>query len=120
MISIRRVYDPPIRGEGRRFLVDRLWPRGIRKEQLGRHRWVPEVAPSPELRLWFGHNPARWRQFQQRYLGELRESTDATAPLLAAARKGPVVLLFAATDRVHNNAVVLRGHLERRLAQPRP
>lgn len=118
MISLRRVYDPPVQGEGQRFLVDRLWPRGIAKGQVGRHRWMPEVAPSPELRAWFGHDPARWKTFRRRYLEELKAHPEVVAPLVRAARKHSIVLLFAATDRVHSNAVVLREYVRRRTRSP--
>lgn len=118
MISLRRVYDPPVRGEGQRFLVDRLWPRGVAKSQVGRHRWMPEVAPSPELRAWFGHDPARWKTFRGRYLKELKAHPEVVAPLIKAARKHSIVLLYAAADGAHSNAVVLRDYVRRRAHSP--
>ncbi|MHB1950707.1 MAG: DUF488 domain-containing protein [Acidiferrobacteraceae bacterium] len=111
MISLRRIYDPPIRGEGKRFVVDRLWPRGVAKERVGRHRWIPDAAPSTELRTWFGHDPARWGAFRRRYIEELKHRPEAVAPLVRAARRHAIVLLYAAADRVHNNAVVLREYV---------
>ncbi len=113
MISIRRIYDPPVRGEGQRFLVDRLWPRGVAKSRVGRHRWVPEVAPSRELRLWYGHDPTRWKTFRARYLKELKARPEAVAPLIRATRKHSIVLLYAAADGAHSNAAVLRDYLRR-------
>ena len=109
-IEVARVYDDEL-PEGRRFLVDRIWPRGIGAEQLRLAGWPKDVAPSAELRRWFGHDPGRWEEFRRRYTGELREHPDAWRPLLDAARAGDVVLLFAAKDRERNNAVVLREHL---------
>lgn len=111
-IRIRRVYAwHPDDVEGQVFLVDRLWPRGIRKERLEGVRWLPDVAPSDELRKWFGHDPERWPEFQERYRAELRANPDAWQPLAGAARQGPITLLFAAKDEAHNNAVVVKKFL---------
>src|SRR5688572_33170425 len=115
MIEIKRAYDAPAPGDGSRFLVERLWPRGVRKKDLPLDGWLKEVAPSPELRRWFGHAPHRWFSFRRRYLGELRRHTDALSPLLEAARHGPVTLVYSARDTEHNAAVVLREHLRRLL-----
>ena len=109
-IELARVYDDPF-PEGRRFLVDRVWPRGVRKEQLGLEAWLKDAAPSTELRRWFGHDPARWEEFRRRYTAELAAHPDSWRPLLEAAQDGDVVLLFGAKDTEHNNAVVLRDHL---------
>ncbi len=106
-----RVYDREALAEGRRFLVERLWPRGIRKADLGLDDWLRDVAPSTELRRWFGHDPERWEEFCRRYAAELDASPEAWQQLLAAARAGPVVLLFSARDEEHNNAVALRDYL---------
>ena len=111
MIELKRAYDAAAPGDGRRFLVERLWPRGVRKAELPLDGWLKDVAPSPELRRWFGHQPRRWKSFQQRYLGELRRYPDALAPLLDAARHGPVTLVYGARDTERNAAVVLREHL---------
>ena len=111
MIELKRAYDAPAPGDGRRFLVERLWPRGVRKTELPLDGWLKDVAPSPELRRWFGHAPHRWSSFRRRYLGELRRHADALTPLLEAARHGPVTLVYSARDTEHNAAVVLREHL---------
>lgn len=112
-LHVKRVYDPPAPGDGCRFLVDRLWPRGISRERLKVDGWLKEVAPSVELRKWFGHDPSRWEDFRQRYLAELNQKPDAVwQPLLEALKAGPVTLLYAAADREHNNAVVLKAWLE--------
>jgi uncharacterized protein YeaO (DUF488 family) len=110
LIELARVYDDEI-PDGRRFLVDRIWPRGVRKEEIGLEGWVKDLAPSAELRRWFGHDPGRWAEFRRRYRAELEAHPDACRPLLEAARDADVVLLFAARDAEHNNAVVLREHL---------
>lgn len=113
---IKRVYDEPSPQDGFRFLVDRLWPRGIRKEKLPFTEWVKEVAPSPELRKWFGHEPGKWTEFRKRYRQELANNPAAWAPLLAAVQKGDVTLLFAARDMEINHATVLREFLEGKVA----
>jgi uncharacterized protein YeaO (DUF488 family) len=109
-IALARVYDDELPA-GRRFLVDRVWPRGVRKEALEPMTWLRDAAPSAELRRWFGHDPARWDEFRRRYADELDARPDAWRPLLEAARAGEVVLLFGARDAERNNAVVLRDHL---------
>ena len=109
-IEVARVYDGEL-PEGRRFLVDRVWPRGVRQQDLGLDGWLRDAAPSTALRRWFGHDPARWAEFQRRYTAELAAAPEHWRPLLDAARDGPVVLLFGARDVEHNNAVVLRDHL---------
>ena len=113
-IQTRRVYEPPAPDDGARLLVDRLWPRGVSKEKLLLTGWLKEVAPSDALRQWFNHDPARWAEFQQRYAAELEANPKAWEPILQAAREGRVTLLFAATDEQHNNAVALKGFLERK------
>ncbi len=115
MIQIKRVYEPAAKSDGDRFLVERLWPRGIRKEALAMKGWYKEAAPSTELRKWFSHDPAKWGEFQTRYRAELQAKPEAWAPLVEAARKGKVTLLFSSHDTEHNNAVVLKGWLERQL-----
>jgi uncharacterized protein YeaO (DUF488 family) len=110
-IRLARAYDDAL-PEGRRFLVDRVWPRGVRKEDLGHPTWLKEAAPSAELRRWFGHDPERWEEFRRRYTAELDARPEAWQPLLDAARAGDVVLLFGAKDTERNNAVVLRDHLQ--------
>lgn len=115
MINLRRVYEPPRPGEGARYLVERLWPRGLSKEALQLDGWLREVAPSDALRRWFAHDPARWDEFRRRYFEELDRRAEAWQPLLEAARRGPVTLLFSARDPEHNNAVALKQYLEARL-----
>jgi len=118
MIRVRRVYAPPEADDGLRFLVERLWPRGVAKAALRLDGWLPDVAPSTALRRWFGHDPARWEAFQERYWSELEARPDAWRPLLEAARGGGhVTLLYSARDTAHNSAVVLRRYLEHRLAR---
>lgn len=114
MIRVKRVYDPPDPDDGQRFLVERLWPRGVKKEALALDGWLREVAPSDGLRRWFGHDPAKWEEFRRRYFQELDARPEAVRPLLEAARRGNVTLLFSARDTAHNNAVVLRDYLERK------
>jgi uncharacterized protein YeaO (DUF488 family) len=111
MIKVKRVYEKPSRGDGARILVDRLWPRGIRKEALQLHSWLRDVAPSDALRRWFGHDPKKWKEFQRRYFAELGSKREAWEPILKAARRSDVTLLYSAHDTEHNNAVALRDYL---------
>jgi uncharacterized protein YeaO (DUF488 family) len=115
VIRLKRVYEPARPADGKRFLVERLWPRGIKKEALRLDAWLPEVAPTPALRKWFHHDPARWAEFQERYRAELDARPDTWAILLDAARKDTVTLLFSARDVEHNNAVALKLYLEAKL-----
>lgn len=112
MIRTRRVYEAPGSGEGQRFLVERLWPRGMKKEVLARDGWLKDVAPSAALRRWFAHEPAKWQEFQRRYEAELDARPEAWQPLLRAARRGRVTLLYSARDTEHNNALALQAYLE--------
>jgi len=116
MIRIKRAYDPPAKEDGARFLVDRLWPRGMKKEALPMAAWYREVAPSNELRHWFSHDPDKWKEFQRRYRTELAAHGTAWQPLLDAAKQGDITLLYSAHDTEHNNAVALKAYLEERLA----
>jgi len=109
-ITLRRAYDPPVAGEGLRFLVDRLWPRGLRKDALGIDHWYKEIAPSSELRRWFGHDPLRFAEFARRYRVELAGKPDLVDELRRAAAK-PIVLVYGAHDSEQNNAVILRDVL---------
>ena len=109
------MYEPPNAEDGARLLVDRLWPRGLKKEKLRLTGWLKEVAPRDALRHWFNHDPRRWEEFQRRYAAELEEHPRAWQPILQAARGGRVTLLFAAKDQEHNNAVALKAFLERKL-----
>ncbi|MBA4148401.1 MAG: DUF488 family protein [Verrucomicrobia bacterium] len=115
MIFVKRVYEPARKNDGSRFLVDYLWPSGVSKETLQVERWAKSVAPSSALRKWFGHDPARWEEFQQRYFAELDQKPEAWQPLMDAAREGDITLVFAASDTDHNNAVALRIYLIRHL-----
>lgn len=119
MIKVRRVYEGARSREGKRFLVDGLWPRGVRKEELEVEAWVKEVAPSGSLRKWFSHREDRWEGFLDRYFRELDEKPDSWRPLLEAARRGNVTLLFGAKDEEHNNAVALKRYLDRKLSRRR-
>lgn len=108
-IRVKRVYEAPSPEDGVRVLVDRLWPRGLSKEKAGVDLWLKEVAPSTELRKWFGHAPEKWDEFQQRYRQELRQHPEALARLLALLDQGRVTLLFGAKETHFNDAVALRA-----------
>lgn len=113
-IQTKRIYDDVEASDGTRILVDRLWPRGVSKEEAQLDEWMKAVAPSDELREWFDHDPGRWDEFRIRYHEELDE-TEAVQNLIELADSGTVTLLYAASDREHNNAVALRAYLEKRL-----
>jgi len=113
-IRLKRAYDPPSAEDGVRVLVDRLWPRGLRKTNAAIARWMKDIAPSTELRRWFGHDPERWPQFRRRYAEELREHAAELDELRELARHDPVTLVFGARDEIHNDAVVLRELLLRK------
>ena len=115
MVFIERAYASTKQNEGKRFLVDHLWPRGMKKENLKIESWLKEVAPSDALRKWFGHDPEKWKEFQKRYFAELKKKAEAWQPLLDAARKGDITLVFGARDTEHNNAVALKSFLEKKL-----
>src|ERR1043166_6277234 len=108
MIKLKRVYAPAEPGDGRRFLVDRVWPRGIRKEDAHVEAWLKDAAPSDELRKWFNHAPERWTEFRRRYRRELESRRDALSPLLGAAPQRDITLVYGARDEVHNQAIVLK------------
>lgn len=111
-IHIKRVYEAPLPADGTRILVDRLWPRGLTKERAKVDQWFKEIAPSAELREWFGHDPERWQEFQKRYQRELDANTAAVEELRSYCSDGPVTLVFGAKDEAHNNAVALKAYLE--------
>lgn len=115
MIRIKRAYEPASPADGRRVLVERLWPRGVSKNELRLDEWAKAVAPSPGLRRWFGHDPARWTEFRRRYFEELRENEAAWRPLLSAARRGRITFVYAARDVDHNGAIALKAFLDQRL-----
>jgi Uncharacterized conserved protein len=110
-ITTKRIYDTPD-DDGMRVLVDRLWPRGVSKEEAQLDAWIKEVGPSDELRTWYDHDPDRWMRFKERYVSELEEKDDAVERVLDVAKDGQLTLLYAATDRERNNAAVLRKYLE--------
>ena len=115
IVKAKRVYEAIQRSDGPRFLVERLWPRGVKKEKLKLDAWLKEVAPSDGLRRWFGHDPAKWGEFQRRYRAELDENPNAWKQLLDVARQGNVTLLYSTRDTEHNNAIVLKDYLAERL-----
>jgi uncharacterized protein YeaO (DUF488 family) len=112
-LAIKRVYDAPAKSDGYRVLVDRLWPRGVSKERAMLDLWLKEIAPSTELRKWFGHDAKRWSEFQRRYRAELRANREAVDKLRGLAERRRVTLLYGARDGHHNEAVVLRDYVLR-------
>ena len=118
-LLLKRVYAPADAGDGTRILIDRLWPRGISKQRAALDEWLKEIAPSTELRQWFGHEPARWPEFQRRYKAELRGHAMEIERLRGIAAKGVLTLVYGARDQEHNDAVVLRDVLHgHRNSQP--
>jgi uncharacterized protein YeaO (DUF488 family) len=107
-VRLKRVYEPPSPEDGVRVLVDRLWPRGLRKADAAVDRWMKDVAPSTELRQWFGHDPERWQEFRRRYARELQQHSTSIGELRELVRHDTVTLVFGARDEEHNDAVVLR------------
>lgn len=116
-IRLKRVYEPPAQEDGKRYLVDRLWPRGLNKASARLDGWLKEIAPTDALRRWFGHDPARWQEFQDRYFTELDAEPNVWGEILEQAARKTVTLLYSACDTEHNNAVALKLYLER---QPAP
>ena len=115
MIQIKRAYEHLSKDDGELFLVERLWPRGVKKENLRVEAWLKDVAPSTELREWFEHDPAKWDEFRRRYFRELDKHAAAWQPLLARAGRGRVTLVYSAHDTEHNNALALKEFLDRRI-----
>jgi uncharacterized protein YeaO (DUF488 family) len=113
-LKIKRVYEKPQKDDGVRVLVDRLWPRGISKEEAKIELWLKNVAPGAELRKWFGHDPEKWNEFKKRYFHELDQEKEAVETLRASAQKGMVTLLFGAKDEKHNNAQALMEYLTKK------
>src|SRR3954447_14975774 len=111
MIKLMRAYDLPHSDHGLRYLVERLWPRGIKKSELRVDGWLKDIAPTTELRKWFSHDPARWTEFQRRYFTELDNNPEAWEPILTAARHSTVILVYSSHDEVHNNAVAFKEYL---------
>ena len=114
MFKLKRAYNDPEASDGLRYLVDRIWPRGVKKDALKLDGWIKDVAPSSELRRWFGHDPQKWAEFRKRYFAELDKKPEAWRPLLDAGRKGTVTLVYSAQDSQHNNAVALAEYLRRK------
>jgi uncharacterized protein YeaO (DUF488 family) len=112
-IRLKRAYDPPSDDDGTRILVERLWPRGVSKDEAAIALWLKEVAPSAELRNWYGHDPDRWEEFRKHYRAELDRKGDLLDDLKQKIKSGPVTFVFAAKDEEHNSAVVLKEYLER-------
>jgi uncharacterized protein YeaO (DUF488 family) len=113
-IGIKRIYEPPAKGDGRRVLVDRVWPRGVSREAAALDLWLKDVAPSTQLRKWFGHDPSRFTAFRDRYRQELDQNPQPVAELAALAKLGDLVLLYSAHDELNNQAVVLAEYLRER------
>ncbi len=112
MVKIRRVYDPVSPDDGRKILVDRLWPRGVKKGDARIDEWLKDIAPSNELRKWFSHDPSKWLEFKGRYKEELKNKSELIDKLKREAKNGKITILFAARDIEHNNAVVLKEIIE--------
>lgn len=108
-VRLKRAYEPADAEDGTRVLVDRLWPRGVSKVDAALDQWMKEIAPSTELRKWFGHDPDRWEEFCRRYGAELHRNVELLSQLRSLARQGPVTLVYSAHDEVHNDAIVLRN-----------
>jgi uncharacterized protein YeaO (DUF488 family) len=111
-ISLKRAYEPPAKSDGKRILVDRMWPRGVTKKELRLDRWAKSLAPSAQLRNWFGHDPGKWDEFKQKYFRELNKQPRAIEELATECRHGPVTLVYGAKDTHHNQAVALKQYLE--------
>ena len=115
MIHLKRVYDKPGPRDGVRFLVERLWPRGLSKSDLQMDAWLKEAGPSGTLRKWFSHDPGKWAEFQRKYFAELNQHPETWEPISQAARRGAVTLLYSSHDTEHNNAAALKRYLERKI-----
>lgn len=110
-VKLKRAYEPPTADDGTRILIDRLWPRGVRKANAAIDEWMKDIAPSTVLRKWFGHDPDRWQEFRRRYRSEIHEHRDLLDRLRTLAQHGPITLVFSAHDEAHNDAVVLQDLL---------
>jgi uncharacterized protein YeaO (DUF488 family) len=119
-VKLKRAYEPSAGDDGTRILIDRLWPRGVKKADAAIDEWIKDIAPSTALRKWFGHDPVRWREFRSRYVKELYKHPEQLKRLRALARQGPITLVFSARDQVHNDAVVLRSFLLGRHTKRKP
>ncbi|HPD46179.1 MAG TPA: DUF488 domain-containing protein [Anaerohalosphaeraceae bacterium] len=112
-VQVKRVYDRASRNDGYRVLVDRVWPRGIRKEEAELDEWLKDIAPSTDLRKWFGHDPDKWKEFRNRYFEELSDKKSQVQKLRSLAKERRITLLYGARDGEHNNAVALKDYIER-------
>ena len=115
MIQVKRAYEKASNNDGARFLVERLWPRGIKKEALHVEDWLKDIAPSSDLRRWFQHDPGKWAEFRRRYFSELEKHPNSWQSLLARARRGRITLVYSAHDIEHNNALALKEFLEKKI-----
>jgi uncharacterized protein YeaO (DUF488 family) len=120
MLKLKRAYDPVARDDGTRFLVERLWPRGLLKTKLPLDAWLKDVAPTTELRQWFGHDPQKWSRFRARYFRELDSRPESWRPILSAAKGHAVTLVYSSRDEEHNNAVALKEYLQAKVRRRRP
>ena len=118
MIKLKRVYEPALPTDGRRFLVERLWPRGISKAKLKVDAWAKELGPSTGLRKWFAHDPDKWDEFRRRYIRELRSRPKSWQPIVTAARRGTVTLVYSSHDTQHSNARALQEYLRKKVRRP--
>jgi uncharacterized protein YeaO (DUF488 family) len=118
VIRLKRAYEKPAPGDGERILVERLWPRGLAKAEAKLDAWLKDIAPSPELRKWFGHDPDKWERFERRYREELAAKERDLRGLRWKAKRGTVTLVYAARDQEHNSAVVLKSVLDKRKHRP--
>src|SRR5215472_2748537 len=114
MIKLKRVYEEEDPGDGVRYLIERLWPRGIKKTSLRIDGWLKDAGPSTELRKWFSHDPEKWQEFRRKYFAELNRAPEAWAPIREAPRQGTVTLLYSSHDTEHNNAVALKAYIEQK------
>lgn len=110
-VRLKRAYEPSAAGDGTRILIDRLWPRGVKKVDAAIDHWAKDIAPSTALRKWFAHDPARWQEFRSRYAAEVHAHPEKLGELRALAQQGPITLVYSAHDEVHNDAVALRDFL---------
>jgi uncharacterized protein YeaO (DUF488 family) len=112
-VQIKRVYEEPSTSDGKRILIDRLWPRGLTKEKAKVDLWLKEIAPSTELRQWFGHDPSKWNEFKKRYHDELKKNNEVVSKLTGLLKNSKVTLVYGAKDEEHNDAIVLKDYLEK-------
>lgn len=114
-IAIKRVYDTPSAEDGFRILVDRIWPRGVSKSDAQIHKWTKDIAPTTELRKWFGHNPEKWLEFKKRYFRQIKEHSELVNDILHCSREQTITLVYAAKDQKYNNAVALKEYIEKQM-----